>query len=80
MNPQIDSYQKYLLFDVVVSFGPHLAKFEEIFMELVNTDRLYRINKSPNDNDVQQMHILERRLRVAFYPFSIFRPFFSLSL
>ncbi|VDN51179.1 unnamed protein product [Dracunculus medinensis] len=67
MNPQIDSYQKYLLFDVVVSFGPHLAKFEEIFMELVNTDRLYRINKSPNDNDVQQMHILERRLRIGIH-------------
>ncbi|KHN76934.1 Nephrocystin-4 [Toxocara canis] len=50
-----------------VSFGAHAEKLEQAFIELLNNERLYRANRSPNEKDIQPMEVLERRLRIGIH-------------
>ncbi|VDK42881.1 unnamed protein product [Anisakis simplex] len=53
--------------EIVLSFSTQMIKFEQVLIELLNNDRLYRANKSPNDKHIKPLEVLERRLKVGIH-------------
>ncbi|VDK27138.1 unnamed protein product [Gongylonema pulchrum] len=65
-SPELQTEACFLK-QITVSFGTDADKFEQALLHLLNNDRLYRANRSPDDVSVKPMEVLERRITIGVH-------------
>uniref|UniRef100_A0A914QAF4 NPHP4 C2-like domain-containing protein n=1 Tax=Panagrolaimus davidi TaxID=227884 RepID=A0A914QAF4_9BILA len=65
--PQEADFFAGILDNISISFGVLPEQIDSMFLDLLNKENCFNLNKSPADKNVQKLEVIERRLRIGIH-------------
>uniref|UniRef100_A0AC35EVQ6 Uncharacterized protein n=1 Tax=Panagrolaimus sp. PS1159 TaxID=55785 RepID=A0AC35EVQ6_9BILA len=65
--PQEADFFAGILDNISISFGVLPEQIDSMFLDLLNKENCFNLNKSPADKNVKKLEVIERRLRIGIH-------------